>query len=47
MTYLEKALAALALFFTITLLEAIAIERVVAGPLTEWHWRRIKNGKKP
>ncbi len=45
MNLLERFLAYTALFFTIALLEAIAIERAVAGPLADRHWRTIKNGR--
>lgn len=44
--YLEQALAWCALFFTIVLLEAIAIEKLFDGPLTTHYWRRIKNRRR-
>lgn len=43
---LEQLLALTALFFTILLLEVIAIDRLAAGPLTGVYWRRIKNGRR-
>lgn len=43
---LEEALAWAALFFTLLLLEVIAIDRLTAGPLTGVYWRRIKNGRR-
>ena len=45
MNLLERLLAYTALFFTLALLEAIAIERIIAGPLADRYWRVIKNGR--
>lgn len=43
---LERGLRNIAILTAFIYLEAVVIERVIAGPATTWYWRRIKNGRR-